>query len=406
MRVLFVVRTDPYPPEGGAALRNWQNIRAAQELGEVGVVAVGLQEAQVSLTPPEISTYRSFEHRSQERSALGHIIHRAVQVLHPFRHHRIDGVYDSHAAEGLSAVIEEFCPEVVVFEEVWLYPYSLGVESKRPTTVLDAHNVESQLRSTIEEAREDKGIIHAIERAALERIERAFYKRADQVWVCSEEDRRQAQALYGQGTPTQIIPNGVSTAYYEDVREQREHKGLKSEEPVITFIGGYGYPPNRHAAHFLIDRVWPKVREQEPSCRLALVGGSPTSYMTTQAAEKDRLEVPGRVPDVRPFLVESDAVVTPLFEGGGTRLKILEAFSSRCPVVSTAKGVEGLDVQHEQHVLLGETADELAAQSLRLFREPELREHLVQNSWDRVQEAYSWTKIGKTIRNALTEAAG
>ena len=37
--------------------------------------------------------------------------------------------------------------------------------------------------------------------------------------------------------------------------------------------------------------------------------------------------------------------------GGGTRIKAFEAMAMGCPVVSTAIGIEGLDVVADEHYL-------------------------------------------------------
>jgi glycosyltransferase involved in cell wall biosynthesis len=73
--------------------------------------------------------------------------------------------------------------------------------------------------------------------------------------------------------------------------------------------------------------------------------------------------VTGFVDAVHPYLAASDIVAIPLFEGGGTRLKV---FASGLPVVSTTKGVEGLGVRDGEHVLLADTAEGMAAQVARL----------------------------------------
>jgi len=47
--------------------------------------------------------------------------------------------------------------------------------------------------------------------------------------------------------------------------------------------------------------------------------------------------------------------------GGGTRLKILEAFAARVPVVSTAIGIEGITAEDGVHYLRAESAADFAA---------------------------------------------
>jgi polysaccharide biosynthesis protein PslH len=74
----------------------------------------------------------------------------------------------------------------------------------------------------------------------------------------------------------------------------------------------------------------------------------------------------GRVPSVEPFYAESHAVVVPVFEGSGTRLKILEAMAYGRPVISTALGAEGLPVVPGEHYLQAESPDDFAAAAERL----------------------------------------
>ena len=73
------------------------------------------------------------------------------------------------------------------------------------------------------------------------------------------------------------------------------------------------------------------------------------------------MTVTGTVPDVRPYFAAASVMPVPLSAGGGTRLKVLEAFASGVPVVSTAKGVEGLGLVAEQHYLQAEDPDEFVA---------------------------------------------
>ena len=69
----------------------------------------------------------------------------------------------------------------------------------------------------------------------------------------------------------------------------------------------------------------------------------------------------------------ADVIVVPLRFGSGTRLKILEAFAHRIPVVSTTLGAEGLGVEDGVHLLLGDTSLDLASACARLLTDERLR---------------------------------
>jgi glycosyltransferase involved in cell wall biosynthesis len=87
--------------------------------------------------------------------------------------------------------------------------------------------------------------------------------------------------------------------------------------------------------------------------------------------------------------------VAPIRQGGGTRLKILEAMALGTPVVATAKGAEGLDVVDGEHLLLADDPERFAAAVLRLLADQALAARLAANARQSVQQRYEWEAIGR-----------
>jgi Glycosyltransferase len=96
----------------------------------------------------------------------------------------------------------------------------------------------------------------------------------------------------------------------------------------------------------------------------------------------------------------SYASIMPIFSGGGTRLKVLESFAYGRPVVSTAKGVEGLSARPDEHYLPAETGEQFAAQ-LNALRDPRLVERLAAAGRALVEERYSWRVSGRSFLQLL-----
>jgi polysaccharide biosynthesis protein PslH len=107
------------------------------------------------------------------------------------------------------------------------------------------------------------------------------------------------------------------------------------------------------------------------------------------------------VPDTRPWLAGCDVVAVPLRHGGGTRLKILEALAAGCPVVSTAKGAEGLDVADGCELLLAETPGEIGAAIVRCLRDPQGAAEMGLRGRALVEARYSWAASAATVQAAL-----
>ena len=125
------------------------------------------------------------------------------------------------------------------------------------------------------------------------------------------------------------------------------------------------------------------------------------------AAQRDaRIEVTGEVDDVVPYLARATALVLPLRKGGGTRLKVLEAFAAGVPVVSTAKGVEGLDVVPGRHYLAAEDDEQMVAELVRVCEDAGLAGRLARAAGTLVSERYSQQAADAAIRRAFGALEG
>jgi glycosyltransferase involved in cell wall biosynthesis len=107
--------------------------------------------------------------------------------------------------------------------------------------------------------------------------------------------------------------------------------------------------------------------------------------------------VTGTVDDVRPFYASAVAAVVPLRSGSGTRLKILESMAAGVPVVSTQLGAEGIDGEHDVHILLADSAPQMAAAVHRIASSAEERSRLSQAARALVCRVYDWSVIGKQL---------
>jgi glycosyltransferase involved in cell wall biosynthesis len=227
----------------------------------------------------------------------------------------------------------------------------------------------------------------AIEAAALESV--------DQVWACSEDDARRIGELYPSAAPVVVVPNTIDVDRYA----RGERRGSPT---ALLYPGVFEYLPNSLAATRLVDEIFPALASARPDVRLTLVGSSPTPRMEEAAAGDSRIEVTGKVAETLPYLHAAGVMPVPLHEGGGTRFKALEAFAAELPVVSTAKGVEGLGVVPGEHYLRAETTAEFVDALLGLFEDERAREALTSRSLDFVRERYSLAAARKSVAGALT----
>lgn len=419
LRTLLISQHLPYPPMGGASLRIWQNINLMKQFGPVGIFCLPTVPQTPDQQPPIDLAVWCVQPESRQETTIDKLVPRLHQMgwlltqVSPYR----DKYFTPEASNQLEAILAEFQPDIVIFEEIWLYAYLPQVKQRDCTVILDAHNVEAALFRQIYAAKKSHSLTSKVDTgvrlALIESIERNFVRQVDQVWVCSEQDARLFADTIPKSAPIHTIPNGVDVRYYSEVRNQgaerlRSHPHsladhLSPNPHTLIFTASFSYMPNAVAAQFLIEKIYPQLQQAYPECRLLLVGTNPTELMQKAAHHDPNIIVTGKVPDIRPYLAAASVVIVPLLQGGGTRLKILEAFAAGRSVVSTAKGAEGLNVQHGEQLLIGNSVEELVARVCQVWENPALNQKLLQTAWEFVQQNYAWGAIAHHVEQAVQQ---
>ncbi len=178
---------------------------------------------------------------------------------------------------------------------------------------------------------------------------------------------------------------------------------LPSRPPTILFQGTFDYGPNVDGARWLVHDVGPHLRAEAPGSVIRLVGR--TTPDVRELDDRPDVVVVGQVPDMDSELARADVAVVPVRYASGTRLKILESFAHRIPVVSTRVGAEGLDVLDGVHLLLADTPAEFARACLRVVDDLELRRRLVDAAEERFLERYEAHVAREQIAALVAELA-
>ncbi|MGK7893750.1 MAG: glycosyltransferase family 4 protein [Xenococcus sp. (in: cyanobacteria)] len=404
---LFITRPLPYPPIGGVAIRNWQNINIMLKWGSVGVVSIQSNQAKDKLYyPPGVTFWKNylFTEIFQGRS-LWQKIQNRLWWLKLRSHPQTNKLYSDRIVRELDEILTQFQPHLVILEELWFYPYFDKLKNHQCNFIYDAHNVETPLRQKIDPRLSGlkSKIKSSVLLTKLKAIERTFVRQVDQVWVCSQNDADLMGQLYGQKLPIQVVPNGINVSDYDTVRLGKcpLPEQLRPIPWTIVFTATFSYEPNSVAAQLLIEQIYPKLKKLYPECLLLLVGRNPTKHMKETAKNDPGIIVTGKVPDVRPYLAAASVVVVPLLEGGGTRLKILEAFAAGLPVVSTSKGAEGIKAQDEEHLLIRDEIEDIVTGITELWSNSSLTQRLTDSAYELVKAEYSWQAVAYKIEKII-----
>jgi glycosyltransferase involved in cell wall biosynthesis len=267
-----------------------------------------------------------------------------------------------------------------------------------PSIVVDWHNIESEMMWRYAQTTRNwaKKIVARRTAKLIERAECRLLERSVTHTVSSERERQKLLAR-SPSAKIEVIPNGVDAGYYsvKEIAQACRRSGQDASKPTILFVGSMDYHANIDAVAWFSTDVWPEIVRNHPDLHLTIVGRDPSSDV--RALASDRIHVTGTVDDVRPYYASALAAIVPIRSGSGTRLKILEAMAAGVPVISTRMGAEGIEVGDNVHLLLADTALEMAAAVQQVASSKETRTRLSEAARELVCKVYDWSVIGKQL---------
>jgi glycosyltransferase involved in cell wall biosynthesis len=409
MRILWVSHIIPYPPKSGVHLRSYNLLRAVAMRNEVDLVAF-VQEPWLEIF------YKSREEAIEDcgrhlrqfcRSVRFVSIEKLARPLGKVRT-ALEGLFfpecytitwlQGNAAWKLFADLSQSeTYDLVHFDTLSLAPFR-PLFSKIPAT-LGHHNVESQIlhRRAENEASWLKRLYFNQESRRVRSYEaRVAYSFARHI-ACSELDCERLRTIAPRISAV-TIPNGVDVEYFRP-------SGVAPTNKSLIFVGSLNWYPNVDAVLFLLGQVWPLLQARVPDARLDIVGSAPPASVLRLASSLTNVRVHGFVNDVRPLIEGAAVYVCPIRDGGGTKLKLLDAFAMEKCVVAHPISCEGIEVISQRHVLLAETASAFADSIQTVLENRTLRESLGKAARELVVNSYSFAQIGRQLCAEFDTAA-
>jgi glycosyltransferase involved in cell wall biosynthesis len=398
--LLFLAHLLPFPPDSGAAIRTYNILRLLAGEYEVTALCFFRRDPIADTLPLEqrvaaLSSHSAVEafaipqQHSRPRLVLDHL--RSVLRRRPYTYY----VHDSREfIERLQHHLQSTAFELVHVDSldlVRLMPF-LG----QLPVVCTHHNVESALlrRRALTKAEPLRSYMR-LQASLVEREERRWLPRVKLNIAVSPADEAELRLL-APGGCFATIPNGVDVEYFRPAAEEPQGGSV--------FVGGTNWFPNRAALDWFAAEILPEVRRLGGEGVVQWVGHA-TSDEQREFSGRFGLELTGYVNDIRPYVHEAKCFVVPLTTGGGTRLKILDAWAMGKAVVSTSVGCEGLATVHGENILIADTAEDFAKCVVSVLTDAEQRRRLGAAARRTVEERYSWDVLGRRVAELYHDAA-
>ena len=285
-------------------------------------------------------------------------------------------------ALGLQWVRIDLHWDVVQIEHSYAFqPYATALARHRQPFVLTEHNVESSLSAaTYRRLPVPLRQLACIDHWRYRRWERDVLRRATRLVALTTADAAAFKRLSGRSAS--LVVNGTETDAFAAVQPNPAAQR-------VMYVGNFEYAPNVDAVAWLLSEIMPRVWKRLPQARLSLCGHAMPATWRKRWPDP-RIEWLGYVEQLAAVQARASAFVAPLRDGGGSKLKVIEAMAAGLPLASTAQGVSGLDVRDGVHFRQGDDAESLAAALAGLLQSPTEALRLGEAGRNYVREQHDW----------------
>ena len=403
MKILWLSHFIPYPPKGGVLQRGYHLLKQTAKHHDVHLLAFnqkdlirplfnsleeGIQEADVELN--KFCKSIKFVPLPCDDSAFKKYFMALKSLVTPTPY-TMNWLISDEYRQQLRKILKETDFDYIHFDTISLAPFK--DECGDTLTSLDHHNIESHmlLRRASKESNWIKKLYYYQEGIRLEKFEKKHCPEFGFNFTCSDIDTERLQGI-SPSSKVHTIANGVDTEYFVP-------NNTNITENKLIFVGTLSWYPNIEAVLFIMENIWPLVKNKFPDASIDIIGANPPEQIVEYAKEDRNFRVHGFVDDIIPYLNEAKCYVCPIKDGGGTKLKIVDALSIGKAIIADEIACEGIDVVDNKDVIFASSGEEYLAAISKVFTDNNLREELQKSARKVAQETYSYDMIGKQLSN-------
>lgn len=393
LKILWTLPYLPWPTTSGGKLRQYHLLK---QLAARGHRLTLLVQSKVPLDDAVKHALEAIVERLivLPRRSLKHPVSLAAALLSRYPMLVSVNGYAAALEQQFEALLHEPWDIVQIEHSYGLQPFLNLLQTKRQPFVMTEHNVESSLGAATYQhwpswlkpyVAYDQWRYRRWESIALNAPKRLLAVTTEDAQRLSEQMKRQVD----------VVINGVDVAQFSGVTP--DYHGHR-----VLFIGNMEYPPNIDAVEWVVEEILPKVWQQSPQVTFAVCGYAlPERWR--QKWTDPRIEWIGFVPELTKEQAKSTIFLAALREGGGSKLKVLEAMAAGLPLVSTAQGVSGLNVEDQTHYYLANEPQQMANAISALVNQPQIAAKLGEAARTYVQQHHDWSVAADQLETVYRE---
>ncbi|MFT6836022.1 MAG: glycosyltransferase involved in cell wall biosynthesis [Francisellaceae bacterium] len=408
-KILWISHLVPYPPKGGVLQRSFNLLKEVSKEFDVHLVSfvqkklitthyenydAGIEDCKSNLL--KFCSQVDFFEIPQETIKYGKYI-TGISGLFSLYGYNIAWLRSTSFKKHLETISYQF--DLVHFDTISLAIYiDIFPGTKK---ILDHHNIESHmlLRRSENESSIVKKAYFYVEGKKLEKFERKVVNEFSLNITCSELDSERLLSI-APGAVIESIPNGVDIDYFHPLKKRQNPN---PENFKIIFAGRLNAYTNDQAAKYIAFELWPRIRMEFPGAKLYLVGQNPSEEIIQRLKTDERFFITGFVDDIRTYIDEADIYICPITDGGGTKLKVLDALAMGIPLLANKIACEGIETVEDESVLYSNNTQQYLDNISVLIKNPEKYQLFSSSGLNLVKNQYTFLEIGRVLTKAYLE---
>lgn len=398
MKILMLTPYLPYPDSSGGQIRTQNLLKHLKKWHEITLFSLiknPEEEKYISILEKDFCHKVKVFKRSQKPWTLKNILKTGFSAQ-PFL---VVRNFSEEAKAAITRELSENNYDLIHVETFYAMPHIPN--TKVPVVLVD---------QTIEYQVYDHYVHHTapfflrplfnIDVKKLKYWETFYWRQADRVVAVSEADKNKMIEVEPE-INVDVVPNGVNLDLF------KKKTSWSSKTPTLLFVSNFNWLQNTEAAQYLINDVFPLVKEKIDNAQVRIVG----QHIPKELREKESRDI--KIKEVAEDDVQSiveayhdaDVFVTPLKGPGGTRLKNFAAMASQLPIVSTSVGMSGLGVKDGEHVFIADSWGKMADAVVRILNNAILAQKLALNSRLYIEKNYDYQIIAKHLSDIYQDTA-
>lgn len=399
-KILWISHFLPFPVKSGAQMRSFNLMKQLASYHEVSLFCL-VQEGVVK------NYFSSIEEAIEKASPVFDSFCKNVTFIPIRSNNRYKKISDllkslvtlqSYAAVrlnnkeiymALKKAVQELKPDVIHLDTVATGVYSSLL--KEQEIVLNHHNIESEMM--MRRAKESPNLIlKAIcywDAFKIRLMENRVFPLVKSHLVCSDLDKDRFKKVFPTANVS-VVPNGIDCSL-----------PISNRVPVygrLLFIGGLDWYPNADAMRFFLRDVWPKLIESFPDISLDIVGKCPPADLVAIAQQYKNVTLHGFVDDISLFYRSAWIYICPIMDGGGTKLKVLDAMANKTILIAHPVAMEGIDAVPGVHYISATYVQDFLGAIASISNMSNVQISAIEHaSRELILQKYDYEKIGKAL---------